>query len=194
MRQAFTFQEGSKMKKAIAMMLMSAAAAGFAGRAGAASSEAKLAYEAAMDMAAADFKVARAACDSLAGNPKDVCVAEAKASRIHVEAKARAQYKNNLSASIEARKVIADAEYDVDKLKCASQTGNARDVCIQLAKSTRIAAVADAAADKKVIEARTEAREDKQAAAYKVALEKCAAFAGPVKDACISDAKTQFGK
>lgn len=182
------------MKKAFAMMLMSAAAAGFAGSATATPTEAALAYTTANHRAAVDYKVARPKCDSLTGNPKDVCVAEAKAARIHVEADAKAQYNNSLSARTNARESIADADYDVDKLKCASRTGNAKDVCIMEAKATLIAAVADAKADKKVIEARTDARDDKRAAEYKVALEKCDALAGPAKDACLAAAKFKFGK
>ena len=56
-----------------------------------------------------------------------------------------------------------------------------------------MAALADAKADKKVIEARSDAREDKRKAEYKVATEKCDALAGAAKDQCVSAAKTQYG-
>ena len=182
------------MNKRFALMLMSAAAVVLAGSAMAAPSEAKVAYTAANERAAVDYKLARPKCDSLTGNPKDVCIAEAKAARIHVEADAKAQYKNTLSARTEARKAIADADYDVNKVRCGSQTGNAKDVCIKEAKAALISAVADATADKKVSEARKDAREDKQTAEYKVALEKCDALAGTAKDACIAAANNRFGK
>jgi hypothetical protein len=182
------------MKKAFAILLMGASAAGFTINATAASSQAKATYNAAKDQAAADYKTARAACDSLTGNPKDVCVAQAKAARIHVEAEAKAEYKNTLSAHTHARKVIADADYDVNKTKCGSQTGNAKDVCIEQAKSAKIAAVADASADKKIIETRNDATDDKRDADYKVALQKCDAFAGAAHDTCVTNAKTQFNK
>jgi len=83
------------MKKAIAMMLMGAATASFVGSATAAPSEATVIYTAANQRAAVDYKVARARCDSLSGNPGDVCVAEAKAVRIHVEAEAKARYQTD---------------------------------------------------------------------------------------------------
>jgi hypothetical protein len=79
-------------------------------------------------------------------------------------------------------------------VRCAAVTGNDRDVCLEQAKATLIAAQADAKADRKSIEARLDAREDKLAAEYRVAIEKCDAYAGAVKDQCVSAAKTAFGK
>ncbi len=182
------------MKKSFVIILMSAATIAVSGYASAASTEAKAIYAAAKDAASADFKVARAKCDSLTDNPKDVCIAEAKAARIFVEANAEAQYKNTLSARTSATKDIADANYDVEKTKCASQTGNAKDVCIKAAQSNKVAAVSNATADKKVIEARKDARDDKNTAEYKLALEKCDSSTGAAKDACVTAAKSKFGK
>ncbi|HUY04979.1 MAG TPA: hypothetical protein VMV33_17005 [Rhodocyclaceae bacterium] len=182
------------MKNAYAMMLLGAAAAGFAGSAIAAPTEATVAYTMANQRAAVDYKVARAKCNNFAGNLRAVCVAEARSARIHVEANAKAQYKSSLSARTDAREAIADADYDVDKARCVSKTGNAEEVCIKEAKAALVAAVADAKADKKVIEARADARDDKQTADYKVALEKCDSLAGAAKDACVMSARYQFDK
>jgi hypothetical protein len=165
------------------------------GSAGAASNpEAKAAYNQAKDRAEADFKAAKTRCDAITGNPKDVCVAEAKAARVRTEQEAEALYQNTLKAFTRSRMKIADANYDVDKARCAALTGNDKDVCVKQAKSTLIAAQADAKADKKAIEARTDARDDKRSAEYKVALEKCDAYAGAAKDSCVSSAKAQYGK
>lgn len=173
---------------------MSTAIIGFAGQVVAATPEAKASYKASNDSAAADYKMARAKCDSLTDNPKEVCIAEAKAARVLLEVNAKAQYRDTLSARTAATKSIADANYEVEKAKCGSQTGNAKDVCIQGAKANKVAAVSNAKADKKVIEARTDARDEKNTAEYKVALEKCDASAGAAKDACVSATKKQFGK
>jgi hypothetical protein len=89
---------------------------------------------------------------------------------------------------------IAAANYDRDKTRCGALTGNQKDVCRHQAKATLITAQADAKADKKTIEARQDAREDKQKAAYRVALEKCDAFAGAAKDQCVKNAKVRFNK
>jgi hypothetical protein len=73
-------------------------------------------------------------------------------------------------------------------------TGNDKDVCQAQAKAALVAARADAKADQKTIEARNEARDDKLDAAWKVAKERCDAFAGAARDQCMSNVKTQFGK
>ena len=156
--------------------------------------EAKTAYVQAKDQAAAAYKAARAQCNQLAGNPKDLCVAEAKMNRIRTEQEAEAYYRNSLKAYTQARLRIADAVYARDKTKCGALTGNEKDVCMSQAKATRIATRADASADKKAIEARNEAREDKREAEYKVAMEKCDAFAGAIKDNCVAAAKAQFAR
>lgn len=182
------------MKKSFILVLMSAASIVISGYASAETAESKATYTAANKSAAADFKMARAKCDSLTGNPKDVCIAEAKAARTIVEANANAQYKDTLSAQTSAAKDIADAKYDVEKAKCGSQTGNDKDVCIKAAKSNKVAAVSNAKADKKIVEALTDAREDKNTAEYKVVLEKCDTSTGAAKDACVAAAKKKFGK
>lgn len=164
------------------------------GGASAAVDEAKLVHKQAQASAAANYKMARARCDAIAGNPKDVCVAEAKAQRVRTEQEAQAYYKNTLKAYTSSRMKIAEANYDLDKAKCGALAGNEKDVCISQAKATLVASEADAKADKKAMEARADARDDKRAAEYQVAKEKCDAFAGATKDSCMSAAKAQYGK
>jgi hypothetical protein len=154
----------------------------------------KLLYQQARDTAAAEYKVARAQCDAVAGNARDVCVAEAKAARVHAEEEARARYEDTLQAYTRARMRIAAANYDRDKARCAATTGNDRDVCKEQAKALLVAAQADAKADRKTIEARNEARDDKLAAAYRVARERCDVLAGAAKDQCVATAKLEYGK
>lgn len=180
--------------KNILLTAMLGAAIFTSGAATAATSEAKAAYVQAKDRATADYKAARSRCNAITGNPKDVCVAEAKAMRVRTTEEAHALYKNTLKAYTKSRLNIADANYNLDKVKCASLTGNQKDVCVQQAKATLVSAQADAKADKKAIEARTDAREDKLTAEYKVALEKCDAFAGAIKDSCVARAKNQYAK
>lgn len=181
------------MRPHLAIILL-AAGAWHAGHAHAATPEAKVAWTEAKDRAALNYKTARARCDLIAGNPKDVCVAEARAARVHADEEARARYKNTLKAYTDARLRIASAYFDLDKAKCSALTGNDKDVCLQQAKATLIAAQADARADRKTIEARNDARDDKRTAEYKVALEKCDAFAGAAKDSCVTAARSQYGK
>lgn len=183
------------MKTSHALLLLGAALS-WAGhsRAQPAVPDAKTAYEQAREAAETNYKAARAKCDLIAGNPHDLCVAEARAARVRVDEEAGAAYKNTLAAYTQARMRIASANYDRDKVRCAALTGNERDVCMKQAKAVLVAAQADAKADRKTIEARLDAREDKIAAEYRVAIEKCDAFAGAAKDQCVNAAKAAFGK
>ena len=151
-------------------------------------------YSTARDRASAEYKTAKAQCDRLAGNPKDVCIAEAKAAERKTIAEAEAQYKNTDKARRDARIDVAEADYEVAKAKCGARTGNDKDVCIKEAKATETKAIADAKATEKVAAVRQDATEDKMDADYKVAIEKCDAYSGAAKDSCVNAAKAKFHK
>lgn len=95
---------------------------------------------------------------------------------------------------MKARKVAADADYDVAKAKCDAKAGNEKDVCLKEAKAAQTKAKSEAEMKKDVGEARSEAREEKSDANYKVAIEKCDSLSGPAKDACIASAQSKYGK
>lgn len=152
-------------------------------------------YSAAKDRASADYKAAKAQCDRMAsGNPKDVCVAEAKATEKKSKADAEAQYKNTDKARRDAKIAFAEADYAVAKAKCDALKGNDKDVCIKEAKAAETRATADAKATQKVAAARQDAAEDKNDANYKVAIEKCDALSGAAKDTCVNNAKMKYRK
>jgi hypothetical protein len=156
--------------------------------------DAKADFIAMKSKAATQYKINRAKCDALVGNPKEVCVAQAKADQTHTNAEADAVYKGSEKARAAARKEIANADYDVATTRCKSLTGNDKEVCIKEAKSTRIGALADAKADLKVSGIRKEAAEDKKDAEYDVAKEKCDGLAGAAKEGCLKQIKARFSK
>lgn len=182
------------MKHTLATLLLVATSTCLTSVALAANTEAKAAYTLAKETASADYKVAREKCNSLNDNPKDVCIQEANLAQTRTKAEAESKYKGTVKALASARTSIANAEYDLAKAKCNSQKDNARDVCIKEAKAANVAAKANTKADKKITEAKMEARDDKSDANYKVAVEKCDAKVGSDKDSCVSMAKNQFGK
>lgn len=182
------------MKKILVNLILSAITLGFAAIAPAATDDAKAAYKAAKDSASATYKAERAKCDALSGNPKDVCIEEAKAAEKRSKAEAEAQYKNTPKAHMNARIAAADGDYAVAKEKCNAQSGNAKDVCKKEAKAVHVKAVVDAKSSKKISDVKSEAKEDKRDADYKVAIEKCEALAGPDKEACVATANLKYGK
>jgi hypothetical protein len=162
-------------------------------------------YTQAKKDADAQYKIDKDACSSLSGNAKDICIAEAKGKDDVAKAEAAAAYENTPKARESARVAHAQAIYKVAIEKCDDLAGNRKDVCVKEAKAELVRGKADAKVDRvaantrqdaaaKQAEARTEANADKRDAAYKVAIEKCDAFAGPAKDACIASAKAQYGK
>ncbi|MFZ6816872.1 hypothetical protein [Undibacterium sp. Ji22W] len=182
------------MKKTLLISMVCASVFGLSVNAIAAEPDAATVFKNAKMKADADYKIAAGKCKALADNPKDICQAEATAARVHLEENAYAVFHNTLSARTTAIKKIAEADYEVDEAKCKSMVGNDKDVCIKKAKSVKVAAIATAKADKKVIEVRKDEAADKLDAEYKVALEKCDALAGNAKDACVASAKKKYGK
>lgn len=117
-----------------------------------AKAEAKAAYEgtpkaresARVARADAMYEVAKEKCDDLAGNPKDVCVKEAKAAHVKGTADAKvdrvaSESNNNMSNRTAAARADAtqdkrDADYKVAIEKCDALSGAAKDSCVSSAK------------------------------------------------------------
>jgi hypothetical protein len=178
-----------KLQAAVAAALL--AGAGFAL---AAEGMPKAEYKSAKEQIEATKKAATDSCKPMSGNAKDICHEQAKADESIAKADLEAKYKGTREAAYDARVARAKGNYNVAKEKCDDLAGNPKDVCVKEAKAVETRALADAKADKKVVQARTDARDDKVGAEYKVAKEKCDAFAGDAKDRCITDAKQRFGK
>lgn len=165
----------------------------------------KDAYDAAVRNAETQNKMEKDACSSRSGNAKDICLAEANGKEQVAKADAEAAYKNTPTAREAARVTRAEATYRVANEKCDNFAGNTKDVCVKEADATLVKAKADAKVDRvsadtrqdaatKQADAIKDANADKRAADYKVAIEKCDAFAGSTKDSCVSAAKAQYGK
>lgn len=162
-------------------------------------------YTQAMKDADAQYKTAKSACASLSGNAKDICTAEATGKHNVAKAETEATYKHTPKARESARVAHAQATYDVAIQKCDDLAGNTKDVCVKEAKAALVKGKADAKVDRVAAdtnkeaattqaEARKDASAEKREAEYKVAIEKCDVLAGAAKDACISAAKSRYGK
>ena len=162
-------------------------------------------YAQAKKDADAQYKIDREACASLSGNAKDICIAEAKGKDDIARAEAAVAYENTPKTRENARVARARAAYDVSMEKCDDLAGNKKAVCVKEAKAALVRGKADARIDRVASDARKEgtakqadtvkeANAEKRDADFRVAIEKCDAFAGPAKDACIGNAKMQYGK
>lgn len=173
-------------------------------------------YKAGQDKIAAEYTLAKTRCAPLSGNPKDICVAEAKGTEKVALAELEASYKPTRENRYEALVAKAEADYAVAMERCDDKAGNTKDVCVKEAKAAQTTAKADAkaqlktsdanaTADKTSAEAHSKANEQateaskdamaaKRDAEYKVAKEKCDTLAGNAKDVCVNEAKVRFGK
>ena len=162
-------------------------------------------YDAAEARAKATYKSERAKCDVLAGNTKDICVAEAQATMSAPKPVPRPRTRVPAKPRYDQQVKNAEADYLVAREKCDELGGNSKDVCVKDAKAVRTKTIADAKAQRKagdaqgeaskeIEEARHDAAEDKRDADYKVAIQRCDALAGDAKDNCVRRAKQTFGK
>lgn len=180
-----------------------------------ADSMSKRQYKAQEKHIAAEFKEGKASCKSLSGNANDICVADAKGRKSVALADLEDAFKPTIKTRYQARVARAEAAYAVSNEKCDDKAGNDKDVCVKEAKAAKVGAIADADAQMKTtkaddvamqksadanataMEKATDAHKDaaiiKRDADYTVAKEKCAVFAGDLKDRCLSDAKFHFG-
>ncbi len=82
----------------------------------------------------ADFMVAEAACDSEAGQQKDVCVKQAQATQVKQVSAAKA-HKTAVDAQAGARDDAREAQYKVELAKCNALSGPEKIGCTTSAES-----------------------------------------------------------
>jgi len=83
----------------------------------------------------ADFMVAEVACDTEAGQQKDVCVKQAQATQVKRVSAAKA-HKTAVDAQAGARDDTREAQYKVEIAKCDAMSGPEKVICVSSAEST----------------------------------------------------------
>ena len=164
------------------------------GSAQAATNFSKATYQGAKAEIKAGYKTDKAACASLKDNAKDICVEQAKASEKVALAQLEANYSGNPKDEAKLHTAQYEARYAVAKEKCDDLSGNAKDVCVQEAKTTRDKAKADAKLTKTVTTAMADDVSTQMKADYKLAREKCDSLAANAKDICIASAKARYNE
>lgn len=95
------------------------------------------------DKIEAEAKEAKAKCDTMQGNAKDVCQKEAKGHEKVAKAELAAQKNPSARNQRKVSEAKADAEYDVAKEKCDDMKGNEKNACQKDAKAEHEQAKAD---------------------------------------------------
>lgn len=150
-------------------------------------------YSAAKSRASADYKADKAACASMNGNAKDICIEEAKGKEKIARAELEFAYTGKAKDESKVLTARADVAYNVAKERCDDRSGNDKDVCVREAKTMKDKTMADVKLGKKIDSASTSADDSKRKANYKLAAEKCDALSGDAKSACMNSAKSMYG-
>ena len=204
------------MKRSTLTVLAAAIGLAFGTVASAHGQMSKTEYHNAKEGIEANYKTAKTACGTASGNANDICEAKAKGAEKIALAELEASYKPSREARHDVEVAKADAAYAVAKEECDDKSGNAKDVCVKEAKAAHTTAKADAKVHLKTADAHsaaavktnraqadasTEIASVKKSAAagkrdaqYSVAKEKCDALSGDPKEACMTEAKAQYGK
>ncbi|MBK1717024.1 hypothetical protein [Thiocystis violacea] len=176
----------------------------------------KEAYKAAESRIGDEYKSDKANCDSLTGNKKDICRAEAKGKEKVAEAELEAKYEPSAKHDYKVLVAKAEADYAIAEEKCDELSGNDEDVCVKEAKAVETRLKADAEARMTISDAKTEADETSSVAGvmerdaereasqkaltqtrdanYAVAKEKCETLEGGDQARCKDEAKKQYSK
>ena len=155
------------MNKFFITVIATAVTLAFSNGALAAQGMSKDEYKAGKDKIAADYKSAKAACDPLSANAKDVCIAEAKGkqkvAKAELEASNKPSNKNRTAVHI----AKAEADYSVAKEKCDDKAGENKKVCVKEAKAAETRAKADARTQMKTSDASKPVKDKSTAATSK---------------------------
>lgn len=101
-------------------------------------------YKAGKDKIATEYSSSKAACASLTGNAKDICVVEAKGNEKVANAELEARHKPSEKTRQAVGLAKAEADYTVTKEKCDDKAGNDKKLCVKDAKATEANAKANA--------------------------------------------------
>jgi hypothetical protein len=102
-------------------------------------------YGVAKQAVVTESRVALSRCRDLEGSAKDVCKAEVRADERVKRAELDARYHGTVAAASDLNVARARARYDVAKAKCGAEvSGEQRSQCMQVARSDKAKAAADA--------------------------------------------------
>ncbi len=94
----------------------------------------------------------------------------------------------------DTRADMAKQNYEIEKARCHSFAGNAKDVCMKDAKAGYEGVLARAKADEVSAKAYAKSDAEQNALLYKAAKERCEAYSGKAHDACVGEAKLTYGQ
>ncbi len=123
-------------------------------------------------------------CDTLSGNDKTTCKAQAKAAEKSAKARVDAAYRGT-EAERNAKIEAAKADPLAASAHCNAMSGDAKSACVKRAKAHDEQAVAAA---------RQDAGQRKLDADYDAEIARCGKLAAAAKTSCVDAANARFGR
>jgi hypothetical protein len=167
-------------------------------------------YKAARDRIETTFRADKRRCDSMSGNAKDICHAEAAGREKIAKAELEARHNPTRELRYEARMIKAASEYETARERCDDRTGNTKQICLDQAAAARAEAETNARSEFRLPgtanggedfagisrEAYGEdaAAATGDAAEYESAKRRCMDLEGPARKRCLDNAKAQHGR
>jgi hypothetical protein len=131
--------------------------------------------------AEADLQADKAACDKLAGNPRDLCREQARGKELVAKAELELAHTGTRRSQQRLATIRLDTAYDLARTRCNDQTGSAKNTCTKQAQAAR----AQGQAGLEPHPAGSDAGRD---AAHKAAAAKCDAMAADARARCLAAA------
>ena len=103
-------------------------------------------YERQISRADVNFQSAKNACVALKDNAQDICMAKVKGRNDIVKALLKAQFEPTLEHQVEARIVMAEADFEIAMQKCDESSVKNKAFCINKAQIIKDQSIADARA------------------------------------------------
>jgi hypothetical protein len=158
-------------------------------------------YKAARDRIETTFRADKRRCDSMSGNAKDICHAEAAGREKIAKAELEARHNPTQELRYEARMIKAASDYDTARERCDDRTGNRKQACLDQAAAARsefrLSGTANGGEDFAGISSEAhgeDAAATRDAAEYESAKRRCMDLEGPARKRCLDNAKAQHGR
>lgn len=90
------------------------------------------------------YQADRLGCNSISGNAKEVCIAEAKGREKVSKVEFIDRKKNSAKSRYDLLMTKAQVNFEVAEERCDEHNGNAKDICLEHAKAAIVAAKSDA--------------------------------------------------
>lgn len=157
-------------------------------------------YKAARDRIETTYRADKRRCDSMSGNAKDVCNAEAAGREKVAKAELEARHNPTQELQFEARMTRAEADYESARERCDDRTGNMKEICLKEAEAALTAAEEGARAEFRIPESANGGEDlagmsreayDGPAATGGEAEQRCMDLEGTARKRCLDNARTQ---